>query len=96
MMFDDEILQATFCGTNLPVNTVFQCHHPVRTDDGATAYVWSRNKQWYLKYQYALSLNRNEVNDRIYLTSSPDQWLQIYSMLYKHLQQKRRLLTGLV
>ena len=38
-MFDDEILQATFCGTNLPVNTVFQCHHPVRTDDGATAYV---------------------------------------------------------
>jgi hypothetical protein len=37
MMFDDEILQATFCGTNQPVNAVSQCHHPVFTDDGATA-----------------------------------------------------------
>ena len=37
MMKDDEILQATFCGTNLPDNAECQCHHPVRTEDGATA-----------------------------------------------------------
>ena len=41
MMFDDEILQATFCGTNLPVNAESQCQHPFVTDDGATASVFS-------------------------------------------------------
>jgi len=41
MMFDDKILQATFCGTNLPVNAECQCQHPVFTDDGATASVFS-------------------------------------------------------
>jgi len=35
-MFDEEILKVTFCVTNLTVNTDSQCHHPVRTDDGAT------------------------------------------------------------
>jgi len=42
IMLYDEILQATFRGTNLPVKAVSCCHHPVRTDDGATAYVPSR------------------------------------------------------
>jgi len=32
----------------------------------------------------------------IYLTCSSNQWLQIYRMFYKHLQQKRRILTGLI
>ena len=27
MMFYDEILQATFCGTNIPVHAESQCHH---------------------------------------------------------------------
>jgi hypothetical protein len=36
---NNEILQATFCGTNLPNNAVCCCYHPVRTDDGATANV---------------------------------------------------------
>ena len=39
MMFDDENLQAKFCGTNLPRNAVGCCYHPVLTDDGATANV---------------------------------------------------------
>ena len=34
---DDEILQVTFYGTNLPGNAGCICQHPVRTDDGATA-----------------------------------------------------------
>ena len=37
MLDDDDILQVTFCGTNLPDNTVCSCHHPFRNDDGATA-----------------------------------------------------------
>jgi len=38
--FDDDIyIQATFCGTNLPGNAECQCHHPVLTDDGATAVI---------------------------------------------------------
>jgi hypothetical protein len=36
---DDENLQATFYGTNLPGNAVCRCYHPVRFVDGATAYV---------------------------------------------------------
>jgi hypothetical protein len=36
-MLDDEILQATFCGTNVQVNAGTQCHHPVLTDYGASA-----------------------------------------------------------
>jgi len=58
-MFDGENLQVTFCGTNLPNNAVGCCYHPVPTDDGATAYVWSRIPQWHLKFKYTLSLNRN-------------------------------------
>jgi hypothetical protein len=37
MIFDDEILQVTFCGNNPPGKVVCRCHHPFRTDDGATA-----------------------------------------------------------
>jgi len=73
-MFDDEILQATFCGTNVPENAYFWCHHPVLTDDGATAPVCSRIQHWNLKLEYALSLNWNELNEYIYLTFSSDQW----------------------
>jgi len=32
-------LQATFCGANLQGSTECQCHHPVLTDDGATAVI---------------------------------------------------------
>jgi hypothetical protein len=39
MMIDDEILRTTFCGINIYVGAVCQCHHPVLTDDGATAFV---------------------------------------------------------
>jgi len=40
MMFDDDdILLATFYGTNLPEDAVCRCQHPVRADDGATAFV---------------------------------------------------------
>jgi hypothetical protein len=39
MFDDDEILQAPSYGTNLPDNAVCSCYHPVRTDDGGTAYV---------------------------------------------------------
>jgi len=38
MMFDDEILQATFCGTNLTDNEAGCCYHPVHTVDESTVY----------------------------------------------------------
>ena len=37
MMFDDEILQGIFNGTNLQCNAECRCQHPVGTDNGATA-----------------------------------------------------------
>jgi len=73
MMFNDEILQATFCGTNVRVNAVCQCHNPVRTDDGPTALGFCPYGHCNLKLEYALSMNRNVLNDCIYLTSSSDQ-----------------------
>jgi len=91
---DDENLQVTFCGTNLPNNAVCCCYHPIRADDGATANVGSRILQWYLKFKYALSLNRNETNNCIYLTFSPNQRLKFYRMFRKNLRNKWRLLTG--
>ena len=39
MFDDDEILQTSFYGTKLPEDAVWRCHHPVRTDDGATTLV---------------------------------------------------------
>jgi len=54
MMFDDEYLQVTFWGNNLQNNAMCCCHHPVRTDDGATAYVWSQKLQWHLKCKFPL------------------------------------------
>jgi len=44
VMLVEEILQATFCGTNLPGNECCSCQNPVRTDDGGTAYVRSRKE----------------------------------------------------
>ena len=76
LMFGGEILQATFCGTNVPVGAEFYCHHPVLTDDGPTAPVWSWTQHWNLKLEYAFSQNRNELNECNYLTFSSDQWLQ--------------------
>jgi hypothetical protein len=96
MMFDDENLQVTFWRTNLPNNAVSSCHNPPRTDDGAAAYVWSRMPQWHLKLELTLSPNRNVLNDCIYLRFSPNQWLKLYRMFCKHLQNKRRILTGLI
>jgi hypothetical protein len=48
MMFDGETLQVTLCGTNLPQNAASSCHHPFRTDDGATAYVLV-HMYWYIR-----------------------------------------------
>jgi len=31
-------------------------------------------QHWNLKFKYALSLNRNALNDCVYITSSSDQW----------------------
>jgi len=69
MMIDDEILRTTFCGINIHVSAVCQCHHPVLTDDGATAFVWSEPQHWHLKFKYALSPNRNVYNDCNYLAT---------------------------
>jgi len=66
MIFEDENLQVTFWGANLPNNAVCCCHNPPRTDDGAAAYVWSRKPQWHLKFKLALSPNRNVLNDYIF------------------------------
>jgi len=41
MMIDEENLQVNFWGTNLLINAVCCCYHPVRTYDGATTNVWS-------------------------------------------------------
>jgi len=59
MMFDDEILQVTFNGTNIHLTAKCRCHHPILTDDGATACVFIPIPQWHLQFKYALSLNRN-------------------------------------
>jgi len=61
MMFGDENLQVTFWGTKLPNNAVCCCYHPVRTYDGATAYVWYTVSQRRLKFKFPLSLNRNAL-----------------------------------
>ena len=94
MVIYDQNLQVYFWGTNLPFNTVCCCYHPVPTDDGATAYVWSRILQWHLKFKFPLSVNRNALNNCNYLTFSPNQWLQLYRVFCRHLQNKRRLLRG--
>jgi len=72
----------------LVVNTSCVCHHPVRTNDGATAYVWSRTLKQHLKSKYTLSLKRNVINDCIYFKFSSNEWLQIYRMFYKRLQTR--------
>jgi hypothetical protein len=79
MMFDGETLQVTLCGTNLPQNAASSCHHPVRTDDGATAYVVV-HMYWYisqystatLKNKYAVPLKINALNVCIFITYSSD------------------------
>jgi len=80
-------------GTNLP-NAVCCCYNPSRIYDGSTTYVWIRTPQWHLKLKFPLSLNRNELNDCVYLNFSPNQWIQIYRVFREHLQKKRLLLTG--
>jgi len=50
-MFYDEILEENFCRTNIPVKAGSQCHHPVLTDDGGTAYVHSRILHRKLKFE---------------------------------------------
>jgi len=67
MMIDDENLQVTFWGTNLPINAMCCCHHPVRIIDGGTTNVGSRALQRHLKFRFILSLNRNALNYCIYL-----------------------------
>jgi len=92
MIDDDEILQTSFYGTNLHGDAVYRCHHPVRTDDGATAYVWIRIPQLYLKLKYALSLNGNEMDDWIFLTFHHDKNIQNVPQT----SSKRCLLSWLV
>jgi len=56
MMFDEEYIHSTFCGTNLPGNAVCCCYHPALADDGSTANVSSATLQWYLEFKYAYQL----------------------------------------
>jgi hypothetical protein len=63
MKSDDEIYQTTFYGTNLPNKALCRCHHPVRTDDGATAQVRSQVTQGHLKLKLTLSLNIRALHD---------------------------------
>jgi len=89
VMFDgDENLETTFCGSDLPGNAVGCCYHPPRTDDWATANVSIIKSHWNLKFKYALSLNRNALNDCIYLMFSPNQWLKLYRMFRIYLKEK--------
>jgi len=91
MFDDDENLEATFCGTNLPLNAVCCCYHPSRTNDGATTNVSIITPHWHLKFKYALSLNRHELNDCICLKFSPNQWIKFHRMFRKYLREKTHI-----